>query len=247
MIITLTTDFGQGEYVGAMKGVIYSICPDVKIVDINHNIEEFNVRQAAASVFSSCPHFPESTVHVVVVDPGVGTERKGVIVKTFEHYYVGPDNGVFSLMEDIQKVFEIKAEPESRTFHGRDVFAPLAAKLACGESPEEFGDEISDIRHIIEKPKMKKGAVAGEVIYVDAFGNIITNITDVGGVEYGSAIKVEINDKIRKIKFVESYGFANEGELVCLIGSSGFLEVAVNQGNAGKLLDVKSEEKVVIK
>lgn len=247
MIITLTTDFGHGEYVGAMKGVIYSNCPDANIVDITHDIEKFNICQAAASVFSSCLHFPEGTVHVVVIDPGVGTERRGVIVKTGAHYYVGPDNGVFSLVEDIEKVFEIKAEPKSQTFHGRDIFAPVAAKLACGESPSSFGDEISDIKRVIGKPKTKNGAIEGEAIYVDAFGNVITNITEVSNLEYGDEITVEIGEKIKKIKFVESYGFAEEGDLIGLMGSSGFFEVAINQGNAGKLLDVKTGAKVVIK
>jgi S-adenosylmethionine hydrolase len=246
MIITLTTDFGSGEYVGAMKGVIYSACPDAKIVDITHDIEKFNVRQAAASIYSSCPHFPEGTVHIVIVDPGVGTERRGVIVQSGGHLYVGPDNGVFSLVEDVEKVIEIKAEPQSTTFHGRDVFSPVAAKLACGASPSEFGDEIDDVNRIIKKEKKENGATVGEVIYIDAFGNIITNITDVGDIGYGEGVKVEINNKIKNIKFVESYGFAAKGELVCLIGSSGFLEVAVNQGHAGKLLDVKSGAVVVI-
>ncbi len=247
MIITLTTDFGSGEYVAAMNGVIYSICPDINIVDITHDIEKFNVRQAAASIFVSCPHFPEGTVHVVVVDPGVGTGRRGVIVETAKHYYVGPDNGVFSLVEDISKVFEIKAPPKSSTFHGRDVFAPIAAKLACGESPNEFGDESEGIARVIGKPKVKDGAITGEVIYVDAFGNIITNIIETGGLKYGSTMTVEISGRTKNARFVESYGFANEGELICLIGSSGFLEIAINQGDAGKLLDVKSGGKLVIK
>lgn len=247
MIVTLTTDFGAGEYVGAMKGVIYSTCPDVKIVDITHDIEKFNVRRAAASVYSSCPHFPEGTVHIVVVDPGVGTERRGVIVQADGRYYVGPDNGVFSLIEGVQKVIEIKAEPKSTTFHGRDVFAPVAAKLACGEKPSSFGDEIDDVNRIIKKQKKENGATVGEVIYVDAFGNVITNITDINGLEYGDVVEVEISGEIKNIKFVESYGFATEGELVCLIGSSGFLEIAINQGDAGKLLDVKTGAEVVIR
>ncbi|MEE8402668.1 MAG: SAM-dependent chlorinase/fluorinase, partial [Candidatus Hydrothermarchaeaceae archaeon] len=150
-------------------------------------------------------------------------------------------------VEDISKVFEIKAAPKSSTFHGRDVFAPIAAKLACGESPKEFGDESGGITSIIGKPKVKDGAIMGEVIYTDAFGNIITNITDTGGLKYGSTMTVEISGKTKNARFVQSYGFANEGELICLIGSSGFLEVAVNQGDAGKLLDVKSGGKLVIK
>ncbi len=247
MIVTLITDFGSGEYVGAMKGVIYSNCPDVKIVDITHDIEKFNVRNAAASVFASCPHFPEGSVHLVVVDPGVGTERRGVIIKTKSHYYVGPDNGVFSLLADVQKVYEIRSESKSKTFHGRDVFAPIAAKLACSASPSEFGEETSNIKRIIKKPKIKNGVIEGEVITVDAFGNIITNITDVGRIGYGDAVKLQINDETKKIKFVESYGFAKKGELVCLIGSSGLLEVAVREGDAGKLLDVKSGETIVIR
>lgn len=247
MIVTLITDFGYGEYVGAVKGVIYSNCPGINIVDIAHDIEKFNVRQAAAAVFVSCPYFPEGAVHVVVVDPGVGTDRRGVIVEAAAHYYVGPDNGVFSLVEDVSRVFEIKVASKSGTFHGRDVFAPVAAKLACGRDPSEFGDRVENITRVIGKPEVKDGAITGEVIYVDTFGNVITNITDVMGMKYGDTVTIEICGRAKDVKFVESYGFAEGGELICLIGSSGFLEIAVNRGSAGKLLDVKSGEKLVIK
>lgn len=250
MIITLTTDFGSSEYVGAMKGVIYSICPKAKIVDITHEIKKFDIRRAAYVLHSSAPYFPKGTIHCVVVDPGVGTKRKGIIIKTKDYLYVGPDNGVFSFVKNAEKIIEISQKAKSKTFHGRDVFAPVAAKLACGAGIEDFGREIKSIKKIIGEAEIEKNAISGEVICADAFENVITNIGEEllkrAGIKYSNFINLRIKGKKHRITFVESYGFAAKNELICLVGSSGYLEMAVNQGNASKKLKVNGGEKIMV-
>lgn len=250
-MITLTTDFGTSEYVGAMKGVIYSICPTAAIVDITHAISKFDIRRAAYIVYSACKYFPKETIHVVVVDPEVGTKRRGIIVDAGKHVYIGPDNGVFTLIGDTKRVFEISLKSKSKTFHGRDIFAPIAAKLACGAKIEEFGKKSSGIKKIeFREVKIRKREISGEVMCIDGFGNAITNIkkeaVDSAGIKYGDALTLKVKGKKQKIKFLESYGFANKGELISLIGSENFLEIAVNQGNAGRKVGIKGGEAVEV-
>lgn len=250
MIITLTTDFGESEYVGAMKGVIYSICPEARVVDITHGIRKFDVRHAAYVVYTAAPYFPMGTIHCVVVDPGVGTRRRGVIVKTKEHLFIGPDNGCFSFLTNTKKIIEI-AKPSkgvSRTFHGRDVFAPIAAKLACGCGIEEFGREIKDVKKLEVKRAAREGdAVVGEVLCIDSFGNAITNIrTELLKLGYGEVARLKVGEKEMSARFLESYGYADDKELIALIGSAGFLELAVNKGSASDTLLLKGGEQVVI-
>lgn len=242
-IITLTTDFGNLEYVGAMKGVIYSICRDVRVVDITHEIKKFDIRRAAYVIYSTCKYFPPGTIHVAVVDPGVGTERKGIIVKARDHIYLGPDNGIFTFVE-AEKIYEIKQKARSRTFHGRDIFAPIAARIACGGNVENFGNEIHSMVKIkFREPKFDGNKISGEVICVDDFGNVITNIKRdfLKGYE---KMKLEINGKKHELRFVKSYGFARKRELVILVGSEDYVEIAVNQGDASKILGVQGGEKI---
>jgi hypothetical protein len=250
MIVTLTTDFGWSEYAGTMKGIIYSICPEVRVVDITHDIREFDVRHAAHVLHTSAGYFPPGTIHCAVVDPGVGTERKGVIVQDGKYTYVGPDNGVFHFV-DVKKAYHITMEPESRTFHGRDVFAPIAAKIACGQSPEEFGTETEGVQRLnIREAEVKDRTVHGEVICVDHFGNIITNIKrdllEIMGFMSGSLVSLGIGGKEYRIGFQETYGDSRQGDLIGLVGSSGYLEIAVNLGDAGKMLNAKGGEEVRI-
>ncbi|MFQ5975896.1 MAG: S-adenosyl-l-methionine hydroxide adenosyltransferase family protein [Candidatus Hydrothermarchaeales archaeon] len=250
-MITLTTDFGDSEYVGALKGIIYSICPDARVVDLTHSIRKFDIRHAAYVLHTVCRYFPKGTVHVVVVDPGVGTKRRGVIVKTEDFVFVGADNGVFSLIYGIEEIFKITVESKSKTFHGRDVFAPIAAKIECGSTPEEFGTLITGIKKIdFGKVKINEDDIEGEVFCIDYFGNVITNIKSEDfskiGIESRKGVSLEIKNKKYELRFLESYGFAKKGELCCLFGSGGYLEMAVNQGDASKSLDVKGGEKVVI-
>jgi len=248
MIIALLTDFGESEYVGMMKGVIARLCPNAKIIDLTHSIRKFDIRHGCFVLWQSYRFFPKSTVFVVVVDPGVGTERRGIILKTKDYIFIGPDNGVFTLINDVDKIIEIpQPEEASLTFHGRDVFAPIAAKIACGAKIEELGSEIKSFKKLkIRKPERKGDKIFGEVLCIDAFGNIITNIPkEILNLEYNQSITIKIKEKF-KVRFLKSYGYAEKNELLALIGSANTLEIAVNQGNAAEKLGVKGGEEVVI-
>ncbi len=251
MIITLTTDFDDSEYVGAVKGVIYSICGKARVVDITHGIRKFDVRHAAYVVGTATPYFPRGTIHLVVVDPGVGTERKAVILKTPDYIYIGPDNGCFSFVDEVEKIIQIPPPGRgvSTTFHGRDVFAPIAAKLACGYEPAEFGSEVDSFKKLrIAGPRKKRGEITGEVLCVDAFGNVITNInSELLNLGYGEVLKVKLKHRELEMPFLKSYGHGVEGQLLALIGSSGYLELAVNRGDAAAVLGVNGGERLVVK
>ena len=244
-IITLTTDFGSADgYVGAMKGVILGIAPDVRLVDISHEIAAQDVRGAGYVLGHAAAFFPLGTVHVAVVDPGVGSRRRPLLITTPVASYVGPDNGLFTfaLDEGGAAVFELD-QPEfwqpniSRTFHGRDIFAPVAAHLARGIVPYALGSPISDpVRLPAVAPQRRAdGHVAGHVIHVDHFGNLITDIPG-GWVGVGRWC-VEIAGR-RIGRFGTTYADATAGALLILVSSAGTLEIAVRDGNAAALLGV---------
>lgn len=266
-MIALLTDFQDSEYAGVVKGVIYSIAPEAKVVDLTHKIRAFDIRQGSYAVYSSCRFFPDNTIFLAAVDPGVGTERKGVIIKSKvegrTYYVIGPNNGLFSLIEaekvygiDESKIKEFKPKnisAISKTFHARDIFAPAAAMLEFGNKPEQFGKEISkaQIKKIIKKQaKVKKNAIEGEIITYDSFGNIITNIKaeqiNKKGIKYGEKLKVKINKRRLKLKFLETYGYAKEKEILCLINSAEHLEIAQKNGSAQKVLKVKGGERISV-
>lgn len=251
-IISLLSDFGQRDpYVSEMKAVILSIEPHTQIIDISHDIEKFNIRMGAFSLASAAPYFPLNTIHVAVVDPGVGTKRRGIIVETHRNIYVGPDNGVLMLAahkEIIKNVYLI-ANPNymlskvSSTFHGRDIFSPTAAHLAKGVKPSDFGHEIKDyVFPEFAKLSITNGELIGEVMYIDDFGNIISNISAEDLERYGlhinSDLVVTIGNKTLKINFCSAYGNVSVGSPLVLIGGSNFLEVAVNQGSACNIFEV---------
>ena len=247
-IITLTTDFGNKDhYVGSMKGVIYSINPDAIITDITHDIPAHDVFHAAFVLKNFVPYFPKETVHVVVVDPGVGTSRKPIAMEADGRFFVGPDNGVFSyviLGTDSSRAYEI-SNPKyflprvSYTFHGRDIFAPVAAHLSLGISIEDLGKRLLNPFALqITEPEIGDREISGEVIFEDTFGNLITNIP--GGM-VDSASRLYVCDIV--INGVsKSYSEAPEGELLAIIGSSGFLELSVNRGRASDLIKCKSRK-----
>ncbi len=250
-IITLTTDFGYSEYVGAMKGVIASLCPEARIIDVSHCVREFDIRHAAYVVHTTCKYFPKGTIHLAVVDPGVGTERKGIIVETQDSLFVGPDNGTFSLIEGVNKMYELNLKGSSKTFHGRDVFAPAAAKLASGTKPNELGSEVDQMERINYRKVMANGSMlSGEVICRDHFGNIITNIEDkdlmASNVDYNDALSLSAGGGVYGARFVETYGIGEEGELVALIGSGNYLEFAVNKGDASTRLGLFGGEPIEV-
>ncbi len=247
MLITLTTDFGTSDhFVGVMKGVILGIAPRVRIVDITHQIRPFDVNQAAFVIFEAARWFPKGTIHVVVVDPGVGTARRPILLEAGGQRFIGPDNGVFTMIYDTgpHRVREI-TNPKvmlktiSRTFHGRDVFAPAAAHLAAGQvTPARFGKLVIDFaRSLLTKPVgIKKHRWAGQVLNVDRFGNLITNF-DMR--EFGElrtrAFEVLVGSQIIR-RLALTYAESGIGELVAIEGSSGFLEISANQESAAEKL-----------
>ncbi|MCX6028656.1 MAG: SAM-dependent chlorinase/fluorinase [Chloroflexi bacterium] len=244
-IITLTTDFGLTDsYVGAMKGVILGLCPDARLVDLSHDIAAQNVTQAAYVLAAAAPYFPAGTIHLAVVDPGVGGERWPLVVQTGRALCVGPDNGLFSpfLTEPGACAWALD-RPEfwlpqvSRTFHGRDIFAPVAAHLARGVLPGQMGQLISDpvLLPLTEPVRHPDGHVTGQVIYADRFGNLITNVP-AAWVAAGRW-RVEIaGQQIAGIR--AAYADAQRGELLALVSSGGTVEVAVREGSAAARLGV---------
>lgn len=257
-ITTLTTDFGlQDPYVAEMKAAILGICPNTGIVDITHEITKFNVQMAAYVLASAVPYFPKGAVHVAVVDPGVGTKRRPILIQTKQGFFVGPDNGLLFLAAEKQGILHIHelVNPQfmlpnvSNTFHGRDIFSPAAAHLLNKVKPSEFGPEVYDVA----KPKFvkvirKNGLIVGSVLHVDGFGNIITNITkkDMEQIRVKSILRVELAGYELELELCKAYGEAKPREPLAVIGSHNFLEIALNQGNAAKKYKTRAGDKVKI-
>ncbi|HZS97663.1 MAG TPA: SAM-dependent chlorinase/fluorinase [Terriglobales bacterium] len=251
-IITLTTDFGTNDhFIGTMKGVILSIEPDAQIIDICHAVQAFDVLDGALTISQAYSYFPTGTIHMVVVDPGVGTARRPLIVSSDRHHFVAPDNGVLSLIYQREQRLSARhvtgehyfLQPVSNTFHARDVFSPVAAYLAKGVDPEKFGEPVTDfVRFSAPKPKaVNENTLRGVVLKVDRFGNLITNITPQDAPmlfgENPGAFKIVVGQReIREIK--EAYALGAPGEVFGIMGSMGYLEVAANRGSAAQLLGV---------
>jgi len=256
-VVTLTTDFGlEDSYVGTMKGVALRIFPEIRVVDITHQVTSQDVLEASLVLESAYRYFPTGSVHMAVVDPGVGTDRRPILVVGEEHYFVGPDNGSFTRVlssETITAVYAIE-NPKlmladiSHTFHGRDVFAPAAAFVARGVAPEEFGSPVSDpVRVPLPEPKSYPDQIIGEVLYIDSFGNVITNVTKAlfQGIARDQPIRVQINGKT--INGIErSYSTKVPGGVMALFGSSGLLEVAVAGGRADRRIGTGKGDTVLI-
>ncbi len=250
-IITLTTDFGSNDhFVGTMKGVILDIVPDAEIVDICHAVQAFDVLDGALTISQAYSYFPSRTVHVVVIDPGVGTARRPIIASSDKYHFVAPDNGVLSLVyarEERMHVRHITSQhyflqPVSNTFHARDIFSPVAAWLAKEVDSQKFGDEVEDyVKFSAPKPKaVDANRLRGVVLKVDKFGNLITNITPQ---DAPALFGAEVKDKAFKIvvgsreitEIRNSYAEGAPGEVIGLLGSMGFLEIAANRGAAAQL------------
>jgi S-adenosylmethionine hydrolase len=254
-MITLTSDFGlKDPYVAEMKGVILSINSKTTIVDITHGIEKFDIRTGAFILASVVPYFPKGTVHIAVVDPGVGTSRRSILVESKQGFFVGPDNGVLMLAAQklgSEHTFELN-NPKfmlpkiSSTFHGRDVFAPAATYLDMGMKPSEFGPEISDaINPEFVKVEKINGSFTGEVLYIDGFGNIITNITQ-KEVADAKSVKVRFPNFSLALALKKTYSEAKFQEPIALFGSHGFLEIALNQDNVAEKLHVTAGDKIQV-
>ncbi len=260
-VITLLSDFGlRDSYVAEMKAVILGICPDALIVDVCHEITKYDIKMGAYMLARAAPFFPKGTIHVAVVDPEVGTKRKPIIIMTKHHMYVGPDNGLLVLSaekEGIDKVYEITNQNYmlrniSRTFHGRDIFSPAAAYLALGIPASDFGPEISEIiKPSFSQPKVCEQEILGEVIHVDGFGNIVTNISSEHlrriGIKEEESLTVVLRNSKFAIKWCSSYSEVQIDTPLIIEGSSGLIEMTVNRGDASRFLGVKTGDKIVFK
>ncbi|HEX9861124.1 MAG TPA: SAM-dependent chlorinase/fluorinase [Nitrospirota bacterium] len=258
-LVTLTTDFGTRDYfVGAMKGVMYGINPDVNIVDISHEVPSHDIWGAAYLLSNTYRYFPEYTINVVVVDPGVGSQRRPILAVTDKRYFIAPDNGVLSFIfndPEFSRVLHINAEHyflpvQGSTFHARDIFAPCAAWLSKGVEVDKIGDEITDYaKFSVPVSKLESGnMLTGEVLYVDKFGNSITNISyeDIKKVVEGSGYS-NFNISVKEHTFNNVspyYASINRGEPGVVVNGNGFLEIYVNQGDARRVLGLKRGEKV---
>ncbi len=253
-IIALTTDFGtQDGYAGAIKGVILSINPKVNIVDISHRIPSQNVLAGACCLFNSAPLFPRETIHLAVVDPGVGSKRKAVLIQTERFYLIGPDNGIFGLIlrkDKVIKAIELKNSRyflgwNSPTFQGRDIFAPVAAYLSLGIKTEEFGTKLKNIQELdLPRIKKSKARIIGQIIHIDKFGNLVSNVTaqDLGQVDgFKMRIKGHTIPALSR-----TFAEVKRGELLAYIGSSDFLEIGLREGNARSKLKAKVGDKIEI-
>lgn len=276
-LITLTTDFGTRDwFVGTMKGVIVGINPRATVVDVTHEIPAGDIKAGAFALVAACRFFPQGTVHVAVVDPGVGTARKALAVQTEKHFYVGPDNGLLSWAlrgERIKAIRALENEdyflPEvSGTFHGRDIFAPVAAHLSRRVPMQKLGPALKEIVRLPwPEPRQTRPGVQGEIIYLDAFGNAITNIAAAGlpGGARGPhraagcarpCLRREEDPAphlrvFRGRRFLcpvaSSYQAVLPGEPVAVIGSSGFLEIAVNGGSAVRRFGLRIGNTVMVR
>ena len=259
-IVSFTTDFGlEDPFVGIMHGVVLNIHPEVQIVDISHAVPSFDVLDGAWTIAQSYRFFPPRTVHVIVVDPGVGSARRPILAETDDYIFVAPDNGVLSLVEAREPSFRVRhvtadryfLQPVSQTFHGRDIFAPVAAWLAKGIAPEDFGPEVTDYArlpvHCVGQDE--NGRLSASVLKVDKFGNLITNLREEDLPGLFSApppvIRLAIAGQIIA-RVCRSYAEGGGEELFAIFGSSGYLEIAARQESAAKKLSVREGEPVTV-
>ncbi len=257
-IITFLSDFGcDTGYVSQMKGVACAIT-DASLVDISHEIIPHDVRMGAFVLWSAVPYFPRGTVHVAVVDPGVGTNRKGLVITTRSHILVGPDNGLLipaaRFLGDFV-VYEITnpkfwLQRVSHTFHGRDIFTPVASYICNGTSFDEIGKETTDFVDLsFGQAKVSDQSALGNVIFIDRFGTIITNIPGSSiqkALPFDSKVLVRVGKKQMELPFVKSYGYVKKGEMLITVGSSNMVEIGMNQGDAAKKLGIKLDDVVKV-
>jgi S-adenosylmethionine hydrolase len=258
MIITLLTDFGTQDYfVGAMKGVILSTNPTARIVDLTHDIPPQDIHAGAFNLLAAYKDFPRDTIHVAVVDPGVGSDRRPILIECADQLFVGPDNGLFSWIcerEGDWRAHHLTNEklfrhPTSKTFHGRDVFASVAAALAKGARPEEFGPLIETIVELesLFPNSSSDGNVEASIIHIDRFGNCVTNLTSehLRGDGTDAELKLVIKETlISSIRQFFSEKSESEGELFMLLGSAGFIEIAARNASAASILNVRRGQSI---
>lgn len=256
-IITLMTDFGTNDhYVGVMKGVMLNINPQIEIVDITHSIPPQDIHGAAFLIDSAHRYFPTGTIHVIVVDPGVGSERRAIVCQTETAYFVCPDNGILThILRNEERICTVAVEnsayflPQvSNTFHGRDIFAPVAAHLSRGVSIDKLGSPVTHpVQLPVPRPEVTDKAVIGQVIWIDSFGNLVTNISHeiLGSLEGQDSVVIRAGgteiDHLNR-----SYAESAVGEALAIVGSFNRLEISINQGDAAQVLGLQRGDRVTI-
>lgn len=262
-IVALLTDYGtRDQYAGSLRGAVLAACPDANVVDISHDVPPHAVRAAAFVLRATAPVFPAGTVFVSVVDPGVGTARRGIAIRAGGYYFVGPDNGIFSLILTDHPEAEVRHLTNaglfranvSSTFHGRDIFGPVGGALARGAAFAEVGPLIDDPFHFeFPRPRLTgDDEIAGEVIYIDAYGNLVSSI---GGAEWQTFIhgaKGDLTEMVGEVDrvivpVVSTFGDVPEDDACVYLGSSGRIEVAVNRGSAAKRFEAAIGSPVKLK
>jgi S-adenosylmethionine hydrolase len=259
-IVTLLSDFGSEDlYVSEMKATVLAVCPSTTLVDISHGIEKFNVRMGAFMLAAASGYFPHGTIHVAVVDPGVGGPRRNLLIETRRAVYVGPDNGILlpaASRDGVRAIYSIEnhdfmRHPVSSTFHGRDVFAYTAGKIACGAEPCQVGPKIlHPVSGTVEEASASPGRIKCEVLAVDSFGNVVTTATrealEVARVGVGKRVVMRSKGRRHSLNLVRTYSDAVGGTAVLLAGSHGFLEVAISGGNAAKRFRIRSGDRLIL-
>ena len=256
-IITLLTDFGlKDPYLASMKGVILKINPQCMLIDVTHQVNPHDVEEGAFILANAYSTFPKGTIHLAVVDPGVGGPRKPILLVTENYFFIGPDNGLFTFALQQEKVKQGVAltRPKfflpqvSRIFHGRDIFAPVAAHLSLGIRPKAFGENIDSwVELPFQKPRMKEGKLLGEIIHVDTFGNLVSNVDQGRFFQFSKDRSFVIRVGRRTIRGLKKgYSEGKKNEPIALFGSGGFLEISIREGNAQKSLMVKRRDPIQI-
>ena len=256
-IITLLTDFGSKDhYVASMKGVILNINPHCTLVDLTHEVRAHDIEEGAFILSNTYSYFPKGTIHLSIVDPGVGGIRKPILLVTQNYFFIGPDNGLFTLVAQREKVKQVVVLTKqkyflpkvSKTFHGRDIFAPVAAHLSLGIKPDAFGYEINSIKELgIKKPTVREGKLLGEIVHIDTFGNLVSNINKEKLFRFVKGRPFVIRRGRKTIHGLKKgYWEGKKGELIALMGSRGLLEISVREGSAQKMLKVKKGSPVIV-
>ena len=253
-IVTLLSDFGARDgYVAQMRGTILNIFPDAVVTDISHEVERHNIPMGSFILETTAPYFPKGTIHVAVVDPGVGSARKAIVIECNAGLLIGPDNGLMARASEklgLKSIYEIRERefqrsPVSSTFHGRDIFAYAAGLIASGRKPKEVGPKVSKLEKLnLVPPKLSGKSLICHVLHVDNFGNVVTDVEETMVQRTAATVgdTVEIRSWTRKLqaRYVRSYYDVGKGDMALLLGSQGFLEIAVREGSARDKLDVKS-------
>jgi S-adenosyl-L-methionine hydrolase (adenosine-forming) len=256
-IITLLTDFGTRDaYVASMKGVILGINPNAHLIDITHDVEPQNIVEGAFLLGEAFSSFPKGTIHVAVVDPGVGGPRRPVLIVTAGYFFIGPDNGLFAFAlarEEVRKIVLLDRAgffrtPVSATFHGRDLFAPVAAHLSLAGRPVRFGRSVETMEPLcLPEPLEKRRRLTGQIIHEDRFGNLVSNIGAGRLARFTEGRPFVIRAKKRAIRSLSrTYGDVDRGSALAVAGSSGLIELSVREGRAGKVLGLRRGDPVII-